>query len=106
MMPIQEGAGTGLHLPHLDKVVHFGMFAVLGWLGMYAGRKPGPPRYRGIFLLGLGLAILSELGQMMPFVHRDAGLDDLAADMTGVIVGLATYAFARPGVRVPSPETP
>jgi VanZ family protein len=106
LMPIPEGPRPVSIIPHLDKVVHFGMFAILGWLGMYAGSKPGPARYRGIFLLGLGLAILSELGQMTPLVGRDAGLDDLAADMIGVIAGLAAYAYVPFGVRVPSPETP
>jgi VanZ family protein len=106
LMPIEEGPKPVGRIPHLDKVIHFGMFAILGWLGMFSGRRPMAARSLGIFLLGLGVAILSELGQMAPIVGRDAGLDDLAADLLGVVAGMAAFAFALPGFRVPSPETP
>ena len=94
-----EGIGPGpLGIPHLDKFVHFTLFA--GFAFVWAWSIGG--KIRAIFLAGVGLAILSELGQMMPIVNRDAGLDDGLADVAGVLAGLGTYALLRRATRSPA----
>ena len=59
-------------------------------------------------LMSLGLAVLSELGQTMPWVNRDAGLDDLLADMAGAVIGsgIAAWLARRGGITAPSTGTP
>ena len=89
-LPTPE-SGTGLKIPHLDKVVHFGLFAVLAALC-------GGPSFRkipigAIALYGVALAILSEVGQAMPFVRRDPGVADASADILGFLAGLAIVAW-------------
>ena len=91
------------HIPHLDKVVHFGLFAVFAALAV---RATGQARAWRVFWIGLALGVVSELGQMTSFVNRDAGLDDLAADQLGVAVALGMMAWLGSRVKAPSPGTP
>jgi VanZ family protein len=78
---------------HVDKFVHMGIFLVWSYLWMKVAQPPH--QGRRVFLVGVGLAILSELGQMMPFVHRDAGIADGLADILGVAVGMIAYLSTR-----------
>ena len=105
MMPDERRTANAMFLPHLDKVIHFGVFAVFGFLGGWVFRLPGRSRFWPLVLGGLALAVISELGQMTAFVNRDAGLDDLTADMVGVVVGLWAYAWVAGTVKAPSVET-
>ncbi|MDB5351852.1 MAG: hypothetical protein JWN86_3099 [Planctomycetota bacterium] len=86
-MPIPERQPL---VPHLDKVIHFGMFAVLGLLAGWAGILRG--RTIMLVALGVGLAITSELGQATRFVARDADVWDALADIVGAVCGLAVAA--------------
>jgi len=76
---------------NLDKFVHFGIFAVFAWLWMRAATI----ERRGwiVLVAGITLAVVSELGQQLPFVNRDAGLDDGIADVGGVVAGIAAYSL-------------
>jgi VanZ family protein len=78
-------------VPNVDKVVHFGLFAVLGLLV----RLSASPRTRTATLLALGLllAIVSEVGQATPFVNRDANVPDGLADSLGMLAGLLAIAL-------------
>lgn len=75
-------------LPQLelwDKLQHFGAFFVLASLGAFA--YPDRP-FRTV---GAGLAafgVLIELVQALPFVHRDAEVLDVVADVIGITVAL------------------
>ena len=80
-----------LHLPvNFDKLVHLGIFAVFGVLAMRA--LASRSRAAKVFAAGLALAAISELGQMTPMVHRDAGLADGIADALGLALGVAAQA--------------
>jgi hypothetical protein len=95
-LPVPEEPGLfGFSVPHLDKLIHAAMFAGFGFLWMHAGR---PDRRRAARVLGLGLilAALTEAGQALPIVARDAALDDLAADAAGLCLGvLGVLAMER-----------
>jgi hypothetical protein len=80
-------------IPYLDKAVHLGIFAVFAFLWMWAG-SPGR-RVWQVAAAGSGLALLTELGQELPIVSRDANLADGLADLVGVVVGLLAFELAR-----------
>lgn len=82
-MPVVERVPL---VPHADKAVHFGMFALYGCVVMLGGKRSA------MLSLGIVLAVVSELGQATPLVGRDASLGDGAADLFGLILGVV---FAR-----------
>lgn len=77
-----------LGIPHFDKIVHAGIFAVFAFLWLAAMRRP---RYAAVLWAGLALAVVTELGQMIPAVNREAGIDDAAADFLGALAGCLAY---------------
>ena len=83
VMPVPEG---GHHIPHLDKFVHAGMFAVFGSLWTWAGR--GKRDAGRVALVGLVLAVVTELGQGTSLVHRDPDVLDAMADLAGTALGI------------------
>ena len=98
-----------LFVPNLDKLVHMGIFAVFAFLWMRVG-TPGRRSWR-VFGAGLGFAMLTELGQELPIVSRDANVFDGVADTIGVLFGLAGFEMIRRyaegrAVKTPSVETP
>ncbi len=79
-----------------DKAVHFGIFLVFGlaWRWSAASGK-------SILIGGVALAIATELGQAIPFLERTADLDDLIANLLGLLVALViTRSWS---VRKPEP---
>lgn len=94
----------GYHLfgiPHLDKLIHFGIFAVLAFLWLRVA--PSLSRASRVFLAGLALAVVTELVQELPIIHRDAGWLDGAADAVGLAAGLLPLPWlGRPVVVEPA----
>lgn len=88
-LPEGERLPRTIFVPNIDKIVHMGIFFVFALLWMWALRSAD--RARRVVVAGLVLAFLSEVGQELPIVHRDANLFDWLADAAGVIVGI--YAF-------------
>jgi hypothetical protein len=86
-MPVSEG--PAIVIPHLDKLIHFSMFAFLGLLWTFAFRGPMPLRATKVFLVTLALAIGTELGQGHPLVQRDPDRYDAIADILGGSAGIA-----------------
>ena len=89
-LPIREGGPSLLRYLHVDKVVHFGMFAVfsVAWRNA-ASRRASTP----IAIAGILLAIVTELVQSTPIVGRDGDVWDALADALGVVGGLAFMEF-------------
>jgi len=79
--------------PHADKVHHLWYFALLWWMGLMAGVRPG---------WGWALSLLAY-GGIIEFAQsltgtRLAQAGDLVADATGIALGwLLTRAWARRG---------
>jgi VanZ family protein len=87
---------------HWDKVAHFGLFAVTGFMNIYGAGFFSSYRYRFIFglVFGLTLAVGTELGQtLIPF--RSTSLYDLLADLAGLCLGVLTYVllYSRERIR-------
>jgi VanZ family protein len=75
-----------------DKAKHFSAFFVLGALAAGAF-----PRQR-LIVLGLllsGFGALIEVVQGLPFVHRDASVNDWIADSLAVLVVLCLFDLIR-----------
>ncbi len=81
-------------LPSLDKLVHGVIFIVLAilWLRVASSRRA----ICTIILGGFALGIISELGQLMPFVQRDANLYDMLTDWAGLLIGAAAAPLLEP----------
>ena len=115
VMIVEEEVAAPFLFDHFDKVVHFALFAGFAFFWRWTGAV----RVGWIVLAGIGATALSELGQWVPLVNRDATWPDAAADLLGVVGGLAIFALFRriaPGraapragsgrLRAPSAETP
>ncbi|HWE39265.1 MAG TPA: VanZ family protein [Isosphaeraceae bacterium] len=86
-LPVDEGRSHRWRPPNADKLVHVAMFAGFGLLWMRA--RPRPSQAARVLVGGLALAVISELGQELPVVHRDADVLDALADAIGVGLGIA-----------------
>ena len=88
VLPVSEDVPRAYLLPHPDKWVHAGIFAVFAFLWMRAWKAPG--RIWKILVVGLALALITELGQATWLVQRDADIFDALADAVGVVLGIAS----------------
>jgi hypothetical protein len=93
-----EGTSWWFRLPSLDKVVHAGIFVVLSILWLRLGRSKR--MIWAVILGGFALGALTELGQLLPIVKRNAELYDLATDCVGVLVGVAIAPLVEPLIRI------
>jgi hypothetical protein len=92
-----EDESTWFKVPNFDKVVHAGIFVVFSLLWV---RVWSSPRQRLWAILGgFGLAVLTELGQLVPAVGRDAEIADALTDCAGVLVGIAVAPLFEPLAR-------
>jgi VanZ family protein len=90
LSPLKEGViPSSWGFRHFDKVVHFCLFAVTGFLGICGAGFFASFRNRLLFgfVFGLVLAAGTEFGQAF-IPHRTPSLYDLQADLTGLSLGL------------------
>lgn len=81
-------------VPPWDKLVHGGIFALLAWgVGVGSGLN-GWPQLVVAASSALLVGMLDEWHQMY-LPGRNAGWDDLAADVIGGVVGTALLAIGR-----------
>ncbi|PWC42156.1 hypothetical protein TSO221_22470 [Azospirillum sp. TSO22-1] len=85
LQPGLEPPGHGI-----DKLVHAGVFAVLGGLALAAA-----PDRRSLLL---ALAGLAALGGMIEVVQGMVGRDASLSDLTGDVLGIAAGAWAARAV--------
>lgn len=79
----------------MDKLAHFGVYAVLGLLLSHAARRTGATRSM-IVAVGLLYGASDELHQS--FVPgRSADPLDWVADALGVVAGISIYFYLKPG---------
>lgn len=93
-MPIPETSHSSLwnlKFPHADKLVHFGIFATYTML--WFRTNPSLNFRRAVVIIGLILAVLSELGQAHPWVRRDPDILDIVADVAGVLIAASCWSL-------------
>ena len=94
LMPSEDVPNPGWTFPHLDKLVHFGLFLVLAFF-LCAGLADRPKvAYGKIWFIVITLSFLYggiiELLQAN-FFNRSGDVWDLAADVAGAVVGCLLY---------------
>ena len=84
--------GSGIR--YFDKIAHFGMFFVTGFLSVYAFGFLSKLLPRLIFsmIFGAVLSLGTELGQSF-ISYRTASPFDLLADIVGLVFGLFAFAL-------------
>jgi VanZ family protein len=101
-MPVREGSPQAHPALHADKIVHVALFAGFGFLWLRALPRGSGSR---VVLLGLLLAIVTELGQNHHWVGRDGSVDDGLADLIGAFIGVwtaSTWAKLFPAAPIAS----
>jgi VanZ family protein len=102
LSPMRGNIFTPEGFRYWDKVVHFGLFAVTGFMSIYGAVFFARFRYRLIFgvVVGLALAAGTELGQSL-VPSRDTSLYDFLADLAGLCLGLLAYVllYRQEGIR-------
>lgn len=89
MFPTGGGGEHPRAFPHLDKVVHAGIFAIFGLLWLRA--LPGKARFLVVAAAGLALAVVTEYGQSLPIVGRDGDVADGVCDVIGVVLAYPLF---------------
>jgi VanZ family protein len=80
---MQHSPDTGVHIPYLDKIVHFAIFAVLGFLISYEKKSANWTN----LAICAGYGLLIEIIQIfLPW--RSFELADLLADTIGALAGI------------------
>ncbi len=90
----------GRELPEIrvvsaDKIGHFTMFAVFGWLWMYSLRMEVRTRFRWVVAAGLAYAVLMEIYQGIVPIGRESELWDALANSAGLLTGASIWRFRR-----------
>jgi hypothetical protein len=88
-------AGSGwFKIVNLDKAIHSAIFVIFAllWARVGSSRR----RFAWIAVGGVIFAAITELGQLIPAVGRDANVRDLIADSTGVLIGIVAFPWAEP----------
>jgi VanZ like family len=92
-----EDGSRWLDIPYLDKIVHAGIFVVFSILWARVGTSRG--RFKWVVLGGFLLAVVTEVGQLVPIVGRDAAVDDALTDFAGAALGLLVLPWVEPWLR-------
>lgn len=97
-MPSQDVPDPGLNIPHMDKIVHFGMFFIMALLLCNEMEYQTQLGMKKIFLISISIVFIYggsiELLQHY-FFHRSGDVWDLAADLAGGIAGCILYPTAK-----------
>jgi VanZ family protein len=82
------------NFPDADKVVHFGLYAVLAFLSARGARQHGIGSWSGIVF---GIAMFAALDEWhQQFIPgRSMDVRDWAADVTGALLGVWIFGMVR-----------
>jgi VanZ family protein len=92
-----EDESSWFEIPHLDKIVHWAIFAIFSilWLRVRQFRRP----VGWVILSGFVLAVVTEIVQGLSVIGRDMSFADMVTDCIGVVVGVAVAPFVEPVAR-------
>jgi VanZ family protein len=90
-VPTPAGAPSGI--PHLDKLVHFALYAGQGWLVTRALRSRRSRTLVSALVAIAAFAAFDEWHQR--FVARDPGVADWIADVIGASAGMLAASRVR-----------
>ena len=90
----EDGVSSSVGFKHWDKIAHFGLFGVTGFVCTFGISFFGTLRAHILFamLLGLLLAVCTEGAQSL-ISFRNGSPYDLLADTAGLLAALLLYAL-------------
>lgn len=94
-MPPQDIPDPGIDIPHLDKVVHIGMFFIMSLLICYRYERPA---LKNIYAAAIAFSFLyGGLIEILQhyFFNREGDLWDLLADVAGGILGCLLFPTVK-----------
>jgi VanZ family protein len=99
-MPSSLVPGGTRSIPHVDKIVHFGLFFVMGVLS--CGELRSRTRLGWWWTLALSVIICTIYGGLIEilqerYFHRGGEWLDLLADVAGAVAGAFVYILLRRG---------
>ena len=94
-IPGRDIPNLGFDLFEYDKIVHFGLFLVFGWLWLRA--LPGHLTYRFVWLglFGLAYGVATEIYQGLLPWERTPDPMDAIANILGLLVGFVVHEWTR-----------
>jgi VanZ family protein len=98
LVPGNSIPGVSLfYIPGLDKLVHIGMYALLGFVVLLEGRNQftGSRSKLLLILILFLLGAIIEVAQATLVSTRSAEWLDLAANLCGLVAGCISYRFLR-----------
>lgn len=97
-LPSEDIPDPHLNIPHLDKIVHFGMFFIMSLLIAFPFEWYTSFSLKQIYmiavLVALGYGGLIEILQHY-FFHRGGDVWDLLADVAGGVAGCVCYPLVK-----------
>lgn len=94
-MPPQDIPDPGIDIPHLDKVVHIGMFFIMSLLICYRYERPA---LKNIYVVAIAFSFLyGGLIEILQhyFFNRGGDLWDLLADVAGSVLGCLLFPTVK-----------
>ncbi len=85
-----------IRIPHFDKVVHFSVFAILGFLLLFGFNKHKTTITKGIansIAIGIFYGIITEVLQYCCFAGRHGNIFDAMANGFGTVFGVFLMAI-------------
>ena len=97
-MPSDDIPDPHWNIPHLDKVVHFGMYFVLSILLIFPLEEYSCLKQSRIYLIAILVALIYGGGieiLQANFFNRSGDVWDLGADVSGGIAGCLCYPIVK-----------
>lgn len=96
LMPGDAIPDVPIVIPHMDKLVHFGMFFVLAvtYTFEHLRRHQALPKSLFSFVGGILFAVLTEIFQVTLTATRAFEVGDILADSVGIIIGIVAWYVA------------
>jgi len=81
-------------IPHFDKIVHFGLYTILGFLFYLSKHQYSKVTYL-LLVLFYAIIIGGLIEIIQPFVGRSKEFNDLLADIIGSLCGISLMFFRK-----------
>lgn len=87
---------SDLSIKGLDKLAHFGVFAIMSFLYCLAYSQSGKKSLPWLIMLGVSLyGIITESLQSLSFTQRDFDIFDIIANIIGALAGVVFYTVLK-----------
>ncbi len=91
LIPAKQISKSEILIPHIDKIIHFGIFSLWGIIFQTETKS----KFRVLYtvLIGSGFAVVSEFAQKYLTTTRTFDYFDILADFIGIIISIFIFRF-------------